>query len=186
MVVAQRAKRTRAYDRGGLRSPEGEARQQRVRRASVLNFRVDVLGRKPSDTSDLLREELGNHVGWYGARFDEAAAAPSEYLHHPKVSGRNPQVHHTGQDEGTLKACAQEGDAWVMEGQRRIRRNADGARGGGDAICLEGYRGFGLVLTLADVPPAWRKHLKGVSLFPAKAREILVGMHSLRSKYWAS
>lgn len=80
------------------------------------------------ETFDSLRNALGatDEGGYYGVRFGAAAAAPCEMNHPEHLCKCFIAVRHTGQNESVYEAYAREGNEWVVQGVRGMRKKTEG------------------------------------------------------------
>ncbi|CAM9804140.1 unnamed protein product [Sphacelaria rigidula] len=114
---------------------------------ACIEFHVDLLNDGGViETFDALRKALGPDRGRYSVRRPKAASASCK-AHHPKeVCKCDRKVYCIGQDESIYKVYAREGNEWVIQGVRGLRKKTEGA---GEMISAfqDETRGFGLPLT---------------------------------------
>lgn len=120
-----------------------------------VEFHVDWLSGGPNDknpnkTHDSLRVDLGEEGGSYSVRFHQAAAVPCRFSHEPDVCKCSKQLYHIGQDESIYRPYAREGNEWVIQGVRGLRKKTEGQGEMVSAFQCE-TRGFGFPLTEAEL-----------------------------------
>lgn len=111
-----------------------------------VEFHVDFLGGKSNEKHDDLRKEMGPEGGTLSVRFHEAAAAPCQFRHDPDVCKCNKILYHIGQDESIYRAYAREGNEWVIQGVRGLRKKTEG-QGEMVSAFQDEIRGFGFPMT---------------------------------------
>jgi len=111
-----------------------------------VEFHVDFLGGKSNEKHDDLRKEMGPEGGTLSVRFHEAAAAPCQFRHDPDVCKCNKILYHIGQDESIYRAYAREGNEWVIQGVRGLRKKTEG-QGEMVPAFQDEIRGFGFPMT---------------------------------------
>ncbi|CAM9684764.1 unnamed protein product [Sphacelaria rigidula] len=111
---------------------------------ACIEFHVDLLSDNGViETFDALRDALGPNDGQYSVRFEAAAGACCKAHHSEEVCKCRRKVHYFGQDESIYKAYAREGNEWVIQGVRGLRKKTEGS---GELISAfqDERRGFGL------------------------------------------
>lgn len=114
---------------------------------ACIEFHVDLLKDDGCvETFDRLREALGPEGGHYSVRCCKAAAAPCEEHHPPDKCKCGKKIYHIGQDESVYKEYAREGNEWVIQGVRGLRKKTEGP---GEMVSAfqDERRGFGLPLS---------------------------------------
>ncbi|CAM9757798.1 unnamed protein product [Sphacelaria rigidula] len=116
----------------GDETDDAEVYECEINGKACIEFHVDLLNDGGViETFDALRKALGPD----GRRYS---------VHLPKACDR--KVYYFGQDESIYKVYAREGNEWVIQGVRGLRKKTEGA---GDMISAfqDETRGFGLPLT---------------------------------------